>query len=185
VDDSPPKSETPPKTGLLSEVTVRGEGYREDAEDNPYWLAEEAEPHPCPEKGCIRRNLCCRSNPGWFGPGEAERSAELLGMTPDAFVRTYLVIDHVEVEGTKVEVFAPAKLGRDGNPLIAPATRTDRLYQLLRGPCIFFDGQGCRIYGARPVECRVYVCTNPPEANLTHQQIGRMWLEAGAGDDTE
>lgn len=169
--------QSPPKTGLLEEYTQRREGYSEDAEENPYWLAEEPEPHPDPSLGCIRRNLCCRSNPGWFAPGEVERAAELKKMSPDDFVRTYLVIDFVELEGRRVEVFAPVKLGRDGKPLIPTGTRTDKLYQMLRSPCVFFDGQGCEIYDARPIECRAYVCTNPPEENLSHSQIARMWLE--------
>ena len=74
-------------------------------------------------------------------------------------------------------MFAPAKLGRDGEPLIPTATRTDKLYQMLRSPCILFNGEGCKIYGARPVECRRYVCTNPPEENLTHEEIARLWLK--------
>jgi Fe-S-cluster containining protein len=173
-----PKAESQPKRGVLVEYTERREGYSADAEDNPYWQMEEEPPHPNPALGCIRRTLCCRTSPGWFAPGEAEKAAELLGMTPDAFVREYLIIDHVEVDGVKVEVFAPVKLGRDGNPLIPTATRADRLYSLLRSPCVFFNGQGCKIYGARPIECRTYVCTNPPEKNLSHEEIGRMWLEA-------
>jgi len=174
--------EKPKLTGLLSEETVRKEGFSEEAEENPYWLDEEPEPHPNPALGCIRRNLCCRSNPGWFGPGEVEKAAELLGMTPDVFFREYLIIDHTEVDGQRVEVFAPAKLGRDGKPLIPTGTRAKRIYQLLRSPCIFFNGSGCKIYGARPVECRSYVCTNLPEDNLSHEQIARMWLE---GDEKE
>jgi Fe-S-cluster containining protein len=173
-----PKAESQPKRGVLVEYTERREGYSADAEDNPYWQMEEEPPHPNPALGCIRRTLCCRTSPGWFAPGEAEKAAELLGMTPDAFVREYLIIDHVEVDGVKVEVFAPVKLGRDGNPLIPTATRADRLYSLLRSPCVFFNGQGCKIYGARPIECRTYVCTNPPEKNLSHEEIGRMWLKA-------
>lgn len=165
------------KIGILSEETVRREGYSEDAPENPYWLAEEPAPHPNPALGCIRRNLCCRTNPGWFAPGEVEAAAELLGMPPDELVRKFIIIDHIEVDGERVEVFAPVKLGRDGNPLIPPATRTDRLYQMLRSPCVFFNGKGCRIYGARPIECRRYVCTNEPEDNLSHEEIGRMWRD--------
>lgn len=171
------------KTGLLSEETVRRDGYREDAPENPYWLAEEPAPHPCPERGCIRRNLCCRTSPGWFAPGEVEKAAKLLEMEPDAFARAYLVIDHAEVDGQTVEVFAPLKLGRDGEPQLTPLSRADRLYQMLRGTCIFFNGDGCNIYGARPIECRHYVCTNPPEENLSHESIARMWLEGSTSQD--
>src|SRR5262245_18629373 len=93
---------------------------RDGEPENPYWQAEEPEPHPNPELGCIRRGLCCKSTPGWFAPGEAERAAALLGLEPDAFVRRYLVVVSVEVptpEGPReVQAFAPVKLARDGEP---------------------------------------------------------------------
>jgi Fe-S-cluster containining protein len=162
---------------LLSEETQRREGYREDAAENPYWALEEAEPHPAPEKGCIRRGLCCKSSPGWFAPGEVEAAAAHLGMSPDAFVRAYVIIDAVELDGQRVEAFAPVKLGRDGQPLRPPGTRADRLYRMFRGQCVFYDGQGCRIYAARPIECQRYVCTNAPEQNLSHEEIARMWRD--------
>ncbi len=150
-------------------------------EENPYWTWDEQEAHPDPSKGCIRRGLCCKSNPGWFAPGEAEGAAALMGMAPDAFVRKYLVIDSIEVDGERVHVFAPVKLGIDGKPAIPTASRTDDLYRALRGQCIFFgtaaDGlPGCKIYGARPTECSRYICTNAPADNPTHEQIARLWM---------
>ena len=146
-----------------------------DAPDNPYWLDEEPDPHPAPEKGCVRRGICCRTSPGWFGPGEADRAAATLGLEPDAFVRQFLVIDEAEVDGERVPVFVPVKLDRFGQPALPPASRVDDLYRFLRGPCVFFDGSGCRIYAARPIECERYVCTNAPEQNLSHEAIGRLW----------
>jgi Fe-S-cluster containining protein len=147
-------------------------------EENPYWTWDEAEPHPNPELGCIRRGLCCKSSPGWFAPGEVEAAAALKGMEPDAFVRRYLVIDAIEVDDKVVHVFAPMKLGRDGRPALPPASRADALYRTLRGQCIFYDAaqRGCGIYEARPTECRLYICTNAPADNPTHEQIARMWL---------
>jgi len=149
-------------------------GVDEDLE-NPYWSFDEQEPHPNPELGCIRRGLCCKSSPGWYGPGEAEGSAALLGLAPDEFVRRYLVVDHIEVDGETVHVFAPVKLGRDGKPAIPPASRTDALYRALRGTCIFFKDDGCGIYEARPLECRKYICTNKPSDNPSHEDIARLW----------
>jgi len=144
--------------------------------ENPYWIDdEEAAPHPDPSLGCIRRGLCCKSSPGWFAPGEVERAAESLGMSPDAFARQFLVIDSTDVDGERVEVFAPLKLARDGTPAIAPLARADVLYRTLRGRCVFFEGEGCRIYAARPHECKHYVCTNAPELNPSHESIARLW----------
>lgn len=172
------------KKGLLSEETrtVTGANAAAAAGENPYWV--DPPPHPCPEKGCIRRGLCCTSSPGWFGPGEVEGAAALLGMEPDAFVRQYCIIDSYELPDGRVEVFAPLKLGRDGAPALPPLARADELYRLLRGTCVFYEGHGCRIYEARPIECRVYVCTNPPEANLRHEQIARLWRPE-SGDEPE
>lgn len=148
-------------------------------DENPYWAWDEQEPHPNPELGCIRRGLCCKSNPGWFAPGEVEQAAALKGMEPDAFVRRYLVIDALEVDGKVVHTFAPLKLGLDKRPAIPPASRADALYRTLRGQCVFYDeaNRGCGIYEARPTECRLYICTNAPADNPTHEQIARLWLE--------
>ncbi len=154
-----------------------------DAEQRKMLLAMlkgEGTDHPDPSLGCIRRGLCCRQNPGWFAPGEMEKAAELLDMDPDEFVRTYCVIDGAEVDGETVHVFAPLKLGRDGKPLREPASMADRVYKMFPGPCIFFDGQGCGIYGARPVECRKYNCTNKEADNPTKEGIARLWLKGEA-----
>ncbi|MBL8783468.1 MAG: YkgJ family cysteine cluster protein [Deltaproteobacteria bacterium] len=151
-------------------------------EENPYWTfgETEADEHPDPSKGCVRRGLCCKSSPGWFAPGEVEAAAALKGMEPDAFVRKYLIIDAITVDDQVVHVFAPMKLGRDGKPALPPASRADDLYRALRGQCVFYglapDGLGgCGIYEARPTECRLYICTNAPADNPTHEQIARLW----------
>ena len=112
-----------------------------------------------------------------------EKAAALSGMTPDEFVRRFVVIDSVEVDGQRVEVFVPVKLGVDGLPLARPGTRVDRLYTLFRSPCVFYDGHGCRIYWARPVECRKYICTNEPSENLSMEALGRMWLEGQVSEE--
>ncbi len=148
------------------------------SDENPYWLFEEPPPHPSPEKGCVKRGLCCRSNPGWFAPGEVEQAASLLNVTPDRFVRQYAVIERIEVDGETVEAFAPVKLDRFGAPAWGPGTRVDGWYSVLRGPCIFFRGDdGCAIYPARPLECREYVCVNDPEDNPSRVDIGKLWKQ--------
>jgi Fe-S-cluster containining protein len=160
--------------------TDAADGHSEASATNPYWLAEEPSPHPHPELGCIRRGICCRSNPGWFAPGEVEKAAALQGMEPDAFVRKYLIIDALDLDGQKVHVFAPVKLDRFGKPALPTGRPVDALYRALRGVCVFFDGQGCKIYGARPYECGKYVCTNAPEDNASHEEIAALWAEGTA-----
>jgi Fe-S-cluster containining protein len=156
--------ETKPTFRILGERVETRPDLADAAADpdveNPYWTFDEQDPHPNPELGCMRRGLCCKSSPGWYAPGEVEKSAELLGLSPDEFVRRYLVIDQIDVDGQMVHVFAPVKLGIDGKPAIPPASRADALYRTLRGTCIFFKDNGCGIYEARPLECRQYICTN-------------------------
>ena len=171
------------RRGILSEETVRREG-QPDVE-NPYWEAEEPQEHPDPDRGCIRRGLCCKHSPGAFGPGEVEQAAALLGLEPDAFVRQYAIVVELPLPegadpGRAVHAFAPVKLDRRRRPLHRPGTLTDRLYHQLRGPCIFYEGEGCRIYAARPIECRRYDCTQPDALNLSHQELAGMWLAAEA-----
>lgn len=148
-----------------------------DAADNPYWSAEDEAPHPDPERGCIRRGICCRSNPGHFAPGEVEKAAALLAMSPDAFVRRFLVIDTVAVDGAAVPVFAPVKLDRFGKPALPTGRPVDALYRVLKGVCVFFKNDGCAIYAARPLECAKYVCTNAPADNASQEDIARLWRD--------
>lgn len=173
MNDHPDKP--PRRMSILGEWIVR----RDDVPDveNPYWELEEAEPHPDPSRGCIRRGLCCKSSPGWFAPGEVEQAAAVKGMEPDAFVRKYLIVDGAEVDGEWVHAFAPVKTGRDGEPAFETAQPVDALYRALRGPCIFYDGKGCGIYEARPYECQHYDCTHEPEQNPRHEDIARMWRD--------
>jgi len=167
------------KFQILSEEVVHRSG-QPDVE-NPYWLDEEQEPHPNPDAGCVRRGICCRTSPGWFGPGEVEKAALLKGMEPDAFVRQYLVVDHMMVDGELVHTFAPVKLDRLGKPAYALASVVDELYRTLRGTCVFFTGDGCGIYQARPMECAAYVCTEDPEKHLSHETIARLWKKGSEG----
>jgi Fe-S-cluster containining protein len=127
---------------------------------------------------CQRKGDCCRSFPGWFAPGEVEKAAEFLGMTVDAFVRQYIIIDGITVEGYGwVDVFAPVRLNKHGEPALPPLSRADFFYRYFKGPCIFFKDNRCRIYPYRPVECRHYFCGQSPEQNLSHLKIAWMWIK--------
>ncbi len=165
---------------LSEEVRKLGDA---SGEENPYW--GDPPPHPNPELGCIRRGICCKSSPGWFGPGEIDKAAALLEMTPDDFVRKYAVVDSATLDGEEVHAFAPVKLDQFGEPMATPGSRVDGTYRYFRGQCIFYTGEGCGIYGARPVECRAYVCTNLPEENLSHREIARMWKEGRVWEKPE
>ena len=134
------------------------------------------------EPVCVRRGACCRNSPGWFGPGEAERVAEHLGIDIAEFAQGYLVLDSVRIGNLRVEAFAPVKVDDDGQPIEGPNVRVSRVYLLMEGACIFYDAEGraCRIHEVRPVECRHYFCAQPEERNLSKEQIGRMWIDAAS-----
>ena len=141
-------------------------------------------PTPAREQGCIRRGYCCRSNPGWFAPGQVARAARHAGQDVAEFAARYLIVDQVELpSGPRVEVFAPLKLDRFSQPAMPPLTRVDALYRMLPGPCIFYDAdEGCRIHPQRPAECAAYFCSQPEDQHLSYEAIGAMWL-AAQGDD--
>jgi Fe-S-cluster containining protein len=134
---------------------------------------------------CVNRGACCKHSPGWFGPGEAERAAEHLGLEIGDFVQRYLILDNVMVGNLRVEVFAPVKADDDGNPVEGPNVRISRVYHFMSGACIFYDaaGKACGIHAARPIECRHYFCQQPEERNLSKEAIGSMWLDARPGQE--
>lgn len=147
--------------------------WNDDAQDAlrlGLFLGEGLE-HPEPLKGCIRRGLCCRTNPGSFSPGEIEAAAALLRLDVDTFVKRFVIIHPIE----DVMVFAPVKVARDGQPVAPPGTLVDETYLRFPSPCVFFDGRGCGIYDARPTECARYVCTNGPGQNLSKAEIAAQW----------
>lgn len=146
---------------------------------NPNLIDEENRiPTPTEEQGCIRRGYCCKNTPGWFAPGELEKAAEHLGMTPDEFANNYLVIDGYELpELGWVKVFAPVRLNRFNEPAMPPLSEVDDIYRYLNGPCIFYKENGCEIYPARPMECRSYFCGRDKDLNIDRKEIAIYWYD--------
>lgn len=97
----------------------------------------------CTCEGCQR--ACARSRPGWFAPGEAEKTAELLGMTlPDLFEKR-LLVDWWEADEGPTFLLRPATANAcpgDESPLDP------------RGRCVFLTEGRCEIHKAKPSECR-------------------------------
>ena len=110
------------------------------------------------EVGCYGRGRCCQNNPGWFGPGEIEKTAELLGMEPETLFRKCLVVvtSHATtVEGKPaVDIFAPAKVDEQGQPLMPTGARVPAVYEFMRGACIFYKNGRCDIHAARMLGLR-------------------------------
>ena len=153
---------------------MSGQEHERDSEE---WAHVDPD-HPRPWDGCIQRGLCCSRSPGWFAPGEVERAAAHLGLDMGDFVNRFLVLDHLDTTIGRVEAFAPLKVGRDGEPVEPPGQKTSDYYPNWERPCVFFEHGACRIYPVRPLECRLYVCTNLPEDNPAKLDLALLWLGA-------
>ena len=130
---------------------------------------------------CCGRGRCCENNPGWFAPGEVEKAAEWMHLPVEEFVGTYLVLNSIQLDDLPgrpvVEAFVPTKVDEKGQPLEGAGRRSSRVYQYMKGPCIFYKEKRCGIHPVRPMECRAYFCEQDEKLNLSHEQIGKLWYD--------
>ena len=117
-----------------------------------------------PESGtCQTCQSYCRRKPGWFLPGEAEKAAELLGLSLPEFFRRHLAIDWWTGD-PPIFVLSPAIRGEaageefPGDPL---------------GTCVFFQEGRCQIHTAKPAECRDAWCGGGKTG--IHHDIAVAW----------
>lgn len=103
---------------------------------------------------CDSCENACKHKPGWFGPGEAEKAAELMRMTLEDFFVKFLIVDWNENNetGETKEVFVLSP-GIKGKPTGEEAP------SFLVGECVFYnaDSGQCRVHAAKPFECREYL----------------------------
>jgi Fe-S-cluster containining protein len=115
---------------------------------------------------CERCRHGCTHKPGWFLPGEAEKAAELLGMTLPEFFGAYLAVDWWE-DTPDIFLLSPAIAGEEpgtefpGNP---------------RGACVFYENGRCRIHRAKPHECREALCDGSGSPSI-HEDTAMAWKE--------
>src|SRR5437867_3143442 len=106
---------------------------------------------------CCGRGRCCENNPGWFAPGEMEKAAEWMGLGPDEFFNKYIVLNNIQLENEPgrpvVEALVPTKVDEKGAPLEGAGRRSSRVYQYMKGACVFFKDRRCSIHPVRPMEC--------------------------------
>ncbi len=91
---------------------------------------------------CSRKNNCCKHGSGFLAKGDLEKISGLLKMSEEE-VRGKFVVEK--------EFFH--------RRLLRPRIKGDKPY----GECIFFDGKGCKIHEAKPMQCRVGNCSKEGE----------------------
>ena len=89
-------------------------------------------------QNCQRRNNCCKHGSGCLVGDDIRHIGDYLKISEKELIKDYLD----EVERFNSKLFKP-KTVKQGKPY---------------GPCIFFDGNGCRIQEVKPLECRIGNC---------------------------
>lgn len=125
---------------------------------------------------CQSCQSACKFNPGWFKPGEAEKAADLMGMTLKEFFDKYLSVNWWDGDGEFGDhddtfVLAPSIVGHPSGDMY-PADP--------RGRCVFYDTETgkCQIYAARPFECAAFLHDQPAsETHPRHHDIAVSWKE--------
>jgi Fe-S-cluster containining protein len=123
---------------------------------------------------CEKCVAACKYKPGWFKPGEMEKAAQLLGITPKEFFDKYLHVEYWEGDeqsGNKdVFILAPIPLSCE------PGIMAD--YRVATGTCIFLKDGKCSIHFAKPYECREMI-HDVSDAG-PHEEAMAAWNNDGA-----
>ena len=115
---------------------------------------------------CEQCRRGCTHKPGWFLPGEAEITAEFLGMTLPEFFASYLAVDWWE--GTPdIFLLSPGVAGEEAGTEF-PADP--------QGTCVFYEGGRCRIHPVKPHECRMAFCGDADPGSI-HEDTAMAWKE--------
>jgi len=130
----------------------------------------------------------CKTTPGWFAPGEAERAAEHLNIPFDKFRDDYLVLDYwVGVTEPDTFVYTPRKefnetqenpiRGRFGDLPPKGFHKVSFSYGFKAGICVFLKNNRCSIHPVKPMECRRAIPCEGTDS--TRQEIAERWESAG------
>lgn len=128
---------------------------------------------------CDHCSFCC-NRPGWFAPGEAQRTARALGFPWEEFRDHYLVIDSLFDGKRIIYGWCPAKTVTATGELVEPAGKlVSSTWQIpqLGQMCIFWKDFRCSIHDVKPLECKEYECWNPDPKKSTalHGSLLRLW----------
>jgi hypothetical protein len=91
---------------------------------------------------CADCRAGCTRKPGWFKPGEAEKTAEMMGLPMQDFFDRYLAVDWWE-DDPNVYVLSPAIVGEEAGTMFPGAPW---------GTCVFYKDGLCEIHEAKPFE---------------------------------
>lgn len=126
---------------------------------------------------CEKCAESCHGTPGWFLPGEAERAAESLGVTLQAFFDKYLVVEW----WGDVRPWAYLLMPRRVNQPNTIATERDGLW-FATGTCALLGPDGCRLAAdKRPHECAVARTCSPQHTHNPRRGIAKLWRAAKQG----
>lgn len=118
---------------------------------------------------CRRSGLCCHIRPCELGPGDPERLAAHLHLTPAELFRDYLVVDRF----TWGLALLPRRVEQTGGVFLTDLQTWD-----CETPCVFLaPDHTCSVHDAKPVGGRQYACwlSAADRAALPHHP----WAEAG------
>lgn len=116
---------------------------------------------------CDKCRTACVHHPGWYMPGEAEKTAAALGMELKDFFDLYLVVDYW--------------IGDQGNIyVLMPATKQYPAGSVVPfdpdGECVFFRNQRCNIHDNKPFECSLYMHSDTrDEVRQRHEDVAKAW----------
>ncbi len=126
---------------------------------------------PLFECSCARCQRACQKKPGWFRPGEIEKTAELLGISTKELFDKYLAIDHYMTKERPTFTYA-----------LSPATKHMKpgmeFDYVPAGECVFYQGGKCQIHGAKPYECAITDHSPNPDKKL-HLRMVEEWDAEG------
>lgn len=122
-------------------------------------------PPDCTCKICV---AACRTKPGLFAPGEAEKAAKLLGLTLQQFFDKHLMVDYW-TKGADVSHFTLSPAIKEGEP-------GELFDRDPRGHCVFLKDARCSIHAAKPIECKAahHDCSRD-QVERMHKQVALQW----------
>jgi hypothetical protein len=101
---------------------------------------------------CFSCAKCCFVHPCALEPGDLGKIARFLDLTEKELFNRFLVLDYVEVEGSKQYYVCPARKTDPSGTIVSPG------WTFSDSPCIFLRNRRCYIQEVKPKGGRTYYC---------------------------